>query len=230
MTRLIFLIIPLIICCSSNHQHEDKILSDFHYPFDSLKIPRVFVYQRTDSINILSYNLQQLIEKDNYKILVSTTLSDDKTRDSLVFELINNEPIIKEEYMIYKDSKTNSIKTLRGEILENIDNGKTRKAKVKFKDESFITIISTLKSENDSTFIYNIFNKEITCARTDDNQTISIIFRKLPIIRKKREQNGEFIYAQNLGLVFYTVNDRKTNQTYSFKLTEIIDYKDFIKK
>ena len=229
LTRLIFFLIPLIISCSNDTQPENSTMSGFNYPIDSLEIPKVFIYQRIDSTDILSYSLHQLIVKENQKILIKSTLGYQNTRDSSISELINNIPVLKETYMISKEFKTHNIITLKGEILKNIDNGTDRKTKIKYKEESFITTISTHKIKADTAIIYRFKGENHTCMKTYDKQTISIRFRKFPIINRKREQNGEFIFAKDLGLVFYSITDKKSNSTIKYQLKEIINYSDYIK-
>jgi hypothetical protein len=227
MRPLIFLLIPLMFSCKSNKLIDNKSLTDYQYPLDSLITPKVFIYQRADSAEKLSYHYQQLIVKNNQKILIRSTLGDGNMRDSSVYDLINNKLVLQETYMIMKDRKTNKIKPSKGEVLEDIDNGVNNESKFKFTNPFAETIISTvkLKSTYDTIIVYRLFGKDLDCIRYKNNMTVSIKHKYIPFIGKSLEKIGESIFAKGLGLVYYSMTDVKDKSTFSWKLKEIIDYK-----
>lgn len=213
--------------CKNNKIIDNKSLTDYQYPLDSLITPKVFIYQRTDSAEKLSYHYQQLIVKNNQKILIRSLLGDVNMRDSSVYNLINNRLVLQETYMIMKDRKTSKIKPSKGEILKDIDNGVNNESKFKFTNPFAESMISTLnlKSTYDTTIVYRLFDKDLNCIRYKDNMTVFIKHKYIPFIGKSLEKVGESIYAKGLGLVYYSKTDVKDKSTFSWKLKEIIDYK-----
>ena len=89
MRNLIYLLILFMIGCKSNQITENK-LADYQFPLDSLISPKVFIFQRTDSLDKLSYHYQQLIKKDNQMILIRSSLGVSEMRDSAVYSVIDN--------------------------------------------------------------------------------------------------------------------------------------------
>jgi hypothetical protein len=227
MRRLIYFSILLLISCN-NKNVGSYLLADYQYPLDSLIVPKVFVYQRNDSVDKFSFRYQQLIIKNKQKILICVLLGDEDLRDSSVYYVINNKPILNESYYIMKDFKTNIIKSTKGQIIENIDNGLIIKSKIKYTDPIYesLTITFNTISKYDTIAFYKFFDKELKCIKYKSDITIS----SNPIIDTTIEKSGVTIFAKGLGVVYHSVTNKKTKVTNSWKLKEIIDYKKYKKK
>jgi hypothetical protein len=229
MKKLIYLLIPLLISCKSNTSLDQKSLKDYQYPLDSLVIPKVFIYQRTDSLNIESYHYQQLINKNNQKLLIQCSLGNGDMRDSSVYLVNGNRRILQEDFLIVKDKKSNLFKVTKGEIIINKNNGINYESRIKFNnpfDESLISIID-FNLNYDTILNYQLFNKNLSCIRLKNELKVSVKNKFVPLIGNDFEKYGEHIYAKNLGLIFYSFIDKKDKSGFSWKLKEIINYKDF---
>jgi hypothetical protein len=231
MRNLNYLLILLLIGCKSNRVIENK-LADYQYPLDSLISPKVFIFQRTDSLDKLSYHYQQLIKKDNQKILIRSSLGVGDMRDSSVYFVIDKHVVLKESYMIIQDKKTNQIKASKGDIKNNEDNGLNIETKIKYVNPFYESMISTVdfKLRYDTLFSYRLFDKDLPCIRYKANLEVSIKHKYIPLIGKDINKHGEYIYAKNVGLIYYSFTDDKDKSGFSWRLKEIIDYNDFLKK
>jgi len=220
-----------MIGCKSNQITENK-LADYQFPLDSLISPKVFIFQRTDSLDKLSYHYQQLIKKDNQMILIRSSLGVGDMRDSSVYSVIDNHVVLKESYMIIQDKKTTQIKASKGDIKVNEDNGLNIETKIKYVNPFHESMNSTVdfKLDNDTLIKYRLFDEDLTCIKYKANMDVYIKHKYIPLIGKEIKKHGEYIYAKNIGLIYYSFFDDKDNSGFSWRLKEIIDYNDFIKK
>jgi hypothetical protein len=226
MTKFFYLFISLIIGCNSYRLVEKRTIYDYQYPFDSLINPKVFIYQFTDSASTLSFHFQQILKKNNQRILVDVTIGNDNRSDSSIFVLINNKLVLKETYIILKEKSTNNIKLSKGEILKWIDNDENRESIIKFTDEPFTTIL-TSKSTVDSTMVYRLFGKDLECLRVKGKVTISIRNNSNQTLIKEINKTIELIYAKGFGLINLSMTDDANKSNLTSKLKEIIDFKDY---
>ena len=146
--------------------------------------------------------------------------------------MIDNHVVLKESYMIIQDKKTTQIKASKGDIKVNEDNGLNIETKIKYVNPFYESMNSTVdfKLDNDTLITYRLFDKDLTCIKYKANMDVSIKHKFIPLIGKEIKKHGEYIYAKNIGLIYYSFFDDKDNSGFSWRLKEIIDYNDFIKK
>ena len=232
MKRLIYLLILILISCNGHKQAADISFHDYRYPLDSVIEPKVFIYERTDSVNFLTAHFEQLISKNNQLLLIRYSLAEGNMRDSSVFIVsYNSNPMLLESFLLMKDKKTNLVKRSMGQIIKRTDNGSEHHSKIRYTnpfDESLISII-TSNSVYDTILIFPLNDKKLDCLRFKENHTISIKHKYIPFIGKSFERSGESIIAKGIGLVYYSTTDPKTKLTYSFRLKEIINYNQYLK-
>lgn len=235
MKKLIyFLIIPILISCNkTNIQVNNEYLDEYRYPIDSLKNPKVFVYQRTDSLDIFSFFLGQLKIENGNKIYIYVRLNNDNNyqfRDSIVYYYRNKSLILKDRYTIRKDPNTNIDKVVKNQILQYSDFSKKRIIKSKCPDplnESIISI-ATANSIFEKKTIYKIFDRDVESLKMSEQIQFEVKHKYIPFLGKKAEMNSETVLAKSIGMVYYSANNTTTNQRNTIKLKEIIDYQTYL--
>ena len=237
MRKLFYLLfIPILISCNkTNNQVDNKFMDDYRYPIDSLTKAKVFVYQRTDSLDKLSFFLEQVKVEDNNKIFIYVRLNNvnsSQFRDSTVYYYRDKNLILKDKYTIAKDPKTNLEKVIKCQILQYSDSSKKREIKTKCSNplkESIVTIISTT-----STFVkkttFKIFDRNVECLNMAEQVQINVNYKYIPFLGKTGEKTGESIIAKGIGMVYYSMNDKTSNQNLSLQLKEIINYQTYLEK
>ena len=220
-----------MLSCNSNKSLDidNNLLTEYYYPFDSLINPKVFIYQRTDSADKLTYHYQQLIIKNKQKILIRASFGDDGMLDSSIYSIINNTPVLLETYTTVKDPKTNEIRPSKGKILKYVDYGVYREMEFKFTDPFMSSLISIFNQEStfDTIIVYKLFDRDMDCIRYKYNMKRSVKYKYIPFFGKSYERAGKVILAKGLGTVYYSITNLKNKSTISWKLKEIIDYKKF---
>jgi hypothetical protein len=232
MHKLIFLFIPLIIGCNGRNSADIKSVEDYQYPLDSLIVPKVFIYQNTDSLNLISYQYRGIIKIENDRLLVKYSIGDGNMRDSSVYIIPNGIPELKESFMLLKDSQSSSNGISKGEIIDDINSFTKKESMIKYLNPFSSSIISEVRtmSTYDSIMFYHFGGKDIECIKYNDKFELSVKHKYIPFIGRTIEKTGISIYAKGLGLVYYNMIDSKTKENSEWKLLEIIDYSDYQKK
>lgn len=237
MKKLIYFLFLLILisCSKTNIQVNNEFMDEYRYPVDSLKNPKVFVYQQTDSLDKLSFFLGQMKVENGNKIYIYVKLNNDnssKFRDSIVYYYRDKNLILKDRYTITKDPKTNIDKLVKYQILQYSDFSKKRVVKtenINPLNDSIINI-NTATSTFEKKTTYKVFERNFECLKMNDHIQFEVKHKHIPFIGKRVEMNSESILAKGIGMVYYSINNTSLNQKYTYKLKEIIEYKTYLAK
>lgn len=233
MRILVILLIPLMVCCKINVPKDNDILLKYHYPFDSLIRPKVFIYYRTDSISIKRYTYNQIIKKNNKSILISSSMAqgDWMMRDSTIFSIINGISTLSESYTILRDKETNIIKAVKGEILKNINDPYIREIIIKYSNPfNKVDFQTEIVSKCDTPSLFKFNDHKINCVKCNDNLSISFKSNDISLSRISKYISGTSIYGLGLGLIYYTKVFEDNGKEDNWILEKIIDYNDFGRK
>ncbi len=229
MKHLNYLIIFLLLACSSNHKHYDPKFQGFTYSWDSLINPKVFVYYRIDSPKLKSYIFLQAKRHSKDSLIISTQLNISDATDSNIYLVSGNLNILIETYMICKHPLQNTIKNSKGKILINFNQGSFQRYKAQYFypfDKSFVIWVD-FQRKFDTISNINFKQKTYPCIiYTDKADYISKY--KLDSARTEK-RTLKTIYAKGFGLVQYTVFNQLNNQNLIWKLDTIMNYKDYKK-
>jgi hypothetical protein len=231
----LFFILTVISCSKTHKPINNEYLDEYRYSADSLINPKVFVYESNDRLDKLSFFLRQVKIENSTKICIHVELNKDNNtprRDSTVFYYRGKNLILRDEYTLFKDSKTNKDKVIKTEILDYFESPQKRVIKTRYPSPLNESIVCT---NTDINFFakkttLKIYNKDVKCVIMTNDIFVKIRHKYIPFIGKDVEKTGITIYAKGMGMVYKRTYNKTYNVDYSLKLKEIIDYQTYLKK
>ncbi len=233
MRKLFYLfLIPVLFSCNNSNRIDNTYMDEYRYPMDSLINPKVFVFQRTDSIEKLTFYYEQMKVVGNNRIFIYTRLNHDNNsqyRDSIVYYYQQKNLIIKDKYILVRDFKTNSDKLSKCEILEYTDhlNKRVIKSKCSFPLNESINSTFYNVSTFDKKITFKLFNRDVECLKMNDLVQVRGYHKYIPFVGKKIEMTGYTILAKGIGMVYASITDKESKKNYTYQLKEIIDYSTY---
>ena len=230
MRHLTFLIVLFLMSCSSPKSIHDSKFDGFHYPWDSLTSPKVFVYSRVDSPNIKSFQYQRVLIQGKDSFLIKSSLIGNM-RDSSKSLITGQRVNLIETYMIQKNPKGGDFKTAKGEILENDNNDLMGKSKIKFINPFYESGIAIMESNGKLDTLLAIDYKNITypCLIYSNKIRITTKHKYIPSVSKSFEKSINSVVAKGIGLIQYTMIDTVKGEKFIWKLDTIMNYKNYKK-
>jgi hypothetical protein len=215
--------------CSHTKGIKSRPFSEFHYSFENLKEAKVFLYEKNDSMHTAIYRMQQVVETGEKRYMINVLLGNTGIRDSSVYEINEDKITLKDIYIIHPDRNTSSNKIYIGRTFGRIENDKVLAYTVRFNEPNDMITIES-RSELDSTFSSEIFDKEVDCIRSKDTLTLSIVYPGNEKMNDLVSMTGKSIYAYGFGLVYYSRFFYKDNSFSEFRLKKIIPLEEYLKK
>ena len=231
----LFFILTVISCNKTHKPINNEYLDEYSYPADSLINPKVFVYESNDRLAKLSFFLRLVKIENSSKICIHVELNKDNNtpiRDSTIYYYQGKNLILRDEYTLFKDSKTNKDRVIKTEILDYFESFQKRVIKTKYPspfNESLVDTYTEVRFLAKKT-TFKIFNKDVKCVIMTNDIFVKIRHKYIPFIGKDVEKTGIAIYAKGMGMVYKRTYNKTSNVNYSLRLKEIIDYQTYIKK
>jgi len=237
MRKLLYLlfIFTTLSCNKTNKPIDNAYLDEYRCPADSLINPKVFVYEKNDSIDNLRFFLRQVKMENGDKICIYVRLDSenrDSIRDSTVSYYRDKNLIVRDEYTLVKNNKTNKDRVIKSKILDYFDSPKERVIETKYTspfNESLVctnTEVSFLAKKTK----FKIYNKDVECVIMAKDIFKKIRHKYIPFMGKDVEMTGITIYAKGMGMVYTRIYNKTYNSDNSIRLKEIIDYPTYLKK
>lgn len=221
-------VITGIFGCKEKH---DTAFDGYLYPYDSLITPKVFVYRRTDTTGSYFCRYKKVITENGKKFLITTSLSEQGMKDSSknLIQGENAKPV--DIYVIMKTKGGNASSLTKGAIKKYEFSDKYRLLDVLYENPFKETSSQVKVESNFNSFVtMQYHNKSYNCLLFDD--VYKFKFKNKNI--KTPSANGFFsikyksVLAKGLGMIQYTLTDKKNNHTYNWELDTIIDYSKFL--
>ncbi len=225
ITVILFLVVLSFQSCKNQNT---ILLKDYEVPITSLIEPKVLVFQRTDNDIEQFSTVRQLITKNGEDYVIQYSIGDIDMRDSSIYLINSDRWILVEAHTIMRDNNSQSTTQIQGEIISAKNDGLNRLTKIRFTDPSNNNITVTIEtiSEFKEILYYKHKNKKIDCIKFIDSYSISVKNNNTPLEDYLTEMSGESIYGYGKGLLYISKRKKGSNETRSWKLEKVIDYKE----
>ena len=217
-----------ISACTEKH---DTAFDGYLYPYDSLISPKVFVYKRTDTVDTYFYRFKQVITENGKKFLITTSMGKGAMKDSSKNLIIGEiaEPI---ELYIYMNDKSKSTVALTKGIINKYKNSDKLKVLDVIYKNPFNESSSQVKIESSfNSFITMKYrDKNYNCVLFEDVYKIKIKYKNIPLSGNSFSLKYKSVLAKGLGMIQYSLYDKKNDREYVWELDSIVDYHKFLEK
>jgi len=216
--------------CGCKEKH-DTAFDGYLYPYDSLITPKVFVYRRTDTTGSYFCRYKKVVVENGKKFLITTSLSEQTMKDSSKNLITgeNAEPV--DIYVLMKTKGGSASSLTKGVIKEYEFSDKYRLLDVLYENPFKESSSQVQVESNFNSFVtMKYHNKSYNCLLFDDVYKFKFKNKNknAPASANSFSLKYKSVLAKGLGMIQYTLMDKKNKHTYNWELDTIIDYSKFI--
>jgi len=223
-----WLFIVIMIVVSACKEKHDKAFEGYLYPYDSLINPKVFVYKRTDTAGNYFCRYKKVVVENGKKYLITTSLSEQSMKDSSKNLIVGEQAEPVDIFVLMKNKGGKASSLTKGVIKKYKCSDKYRLLDVLY-ENPFNEASSQIQVEStfNSFITMQYHDKSYNCMLVDDLYKFKIKNKNVPAASGSFNVKYKSVLAKGLGMIQYSLYDKKKGKTYNWELDTIIDYKRF---
>jgi hypothetical protein len=227
--KLFWIVIAIIAWSCGCKEKHDTAFDGFLYPYDSLVNPKVFVYRRTDTTDSYFYRYKKVVTENGKKFLITTSLGVQNMKDSSKNLITGEKAEPVDIYVLMKTKGGNASSLTKGVIKKFEYSDKYRLLDVLY-ENPFNESSSQMQVESSfNSFITMQYrNKSYSCVLFDDIYKFKVNNKNVPSQASAFSLKYKSVLAKGLGMIQYTLIDKKKDRSYNWELDTIVDYDKFV--